>query len=167
MSASRSAYPVEVPGSVRGMALIDGCTYEDAFCITVVDSLGPGAWARLVVGAAPASLLRFIRVAQGSVLGLELGPEDSEHPLGWTILRDDADAFVLAAEGPGAVARIVGSTPPGQVVITTQTRFDSPRGRAVWRLVAPLHRRIARYLLDRAVESRSRAQAPVHSSKFT
>jgi hypothetical protein len=145
------ATQVPVPGSVSAMALLDRCSYEDAFGVAVAETRAPGVWARLVVDEAPAPLVWFIRLAQRKLLGLELGPDGARQPLGWTVVREDEEAMVLAAEGRGGSARIIGTTPPGQVVVTTQARFDSRRSRAVWWLLAPVHRRVARYLLDNAV----------------
>jgi hypothetical protein len=150
------AFQLPVPESVSAMAVLDRCGYEDAFAVAVAGGRTPGEWARLIVESAPALLLRFIRFAQHYVLGLQLGPADPAHPLGWRIVREDAQAVVLAAEGPGGAARIVGTTSPGLVIVTTQARFDGGRARALWPLIAPLHRRIARYLLDRAAEAARR-----------
>jgi hypothetical protein len=89
---------------------------------------------------------------QGRLLGLQLVRADAAHPLGWSIVHEDEHAIVLAAEGPGGAARIVGTTPPGRLVVSTRARFDRFGSRTAWRVAAPVHRRIARYLLDKAVE---------------
>src|SRR3954453_20169317 len=146
------AHRRHVPPQVREVELLELCGYEDSFGARVSARRPPGAWARVIVDSAPASLLLFIRLAQKHLLGLELARADLGHPLGWTVLREDEDAVVLAAEGPGGEARIVGTTPPGEVAVSTHARFDSRRSRALWRLLAPIHRRIVCYLLDNAVE---------------
>src|SRR5437660_11001090 len=107
-SPSPMASQEQVPSAVAALALLDRCSYEDAFGVAVASRRAPGAWARLIVDAAPAPLLRFIHVAQSTLLGLELAPPDASHPLGWTIAREDADMLVLAADGPGGAARIIG-----------------------------------------------------------
>jgi hypothetical protein len=153
MNGSRPmAIQIPVPATVSSMGLLDSCRYEDAFSAVAPGGRSPGEWARLILDGAPGPLLWGVRFAQGPLLGLHLQREDAEHPLGWTIVREDEDAVVLAAEGPGGAARIIGTAPAGRVIIATQTRFERRRSRLLWAFLAPVHRRVSRYLLDRAVD---------------
>jgi hypothetical protein len=145
------AVRVQAPPLAIEADLLERREYEDAFAIAVPYEQPPGAWARSILDAAPPALLWFIRTAQKALLGLDLARADEAHPLGWTIFREDAGSIVLAAEGPGGEARIFGTTPPGRVVVTTQARFDGRRSRAMWRVLAPVHRRIVPFLLENAM----------------
>jgi len=149
------AHRRHVPAQVRSVELLERCGYEDSFGVSVSARRPPGAWARVIVDSAPRWLTWFIRVAQKHLLGLELARADLAHPLGWMVIREDEQAVVLAAEGPGGEARIVGTTPPGELAVTTHARFDTRRSRALWWLLAPVHRRIVCHLLDNAVERES------------
>jgi hypothetical protein len=132
------------------LELLDRVDYADTFEVQAPeDTRSPSQWTRFLLDTAPPALLTFARTVQ-QLLGFHLSKVDSEHPLGWTILHDDQRVFVLAAEGPAGSARLVGSTPDGRLRVTTMLRLDSGRSRAAWPMIAPIHRAVARYLLDRA-----------------
>jgi hypothetical protein len=81
---------------------------------------------------------------------LPLAPPDSpDHPIGWNILRSDSEEAVLGNDGVFGTPRIVALTPPGQVVIATLIQLNGIRGRAIWAPVAPVHRAVARYILNK------------------
>jgi len=149
------AQQIPVPAEVAALKLLDRIDYEDAFTTSVPAKRSPEDWARLALDGAPTALLGAVRCVQQS-LGLHLAPTAEDHPLGWTILRSDSGMFVLGADGNAGSARIVCITPADRIVLTTQLRFDPARARLFWVLVAPAHRAVARYLLERA---KSRATA--------
>jgi hypothetical protein len=76
-------------------------------------------------------------------------PHSPDHPIGWNILRSDTEEVVLGNDGFFGTPRIVGLTPPGQVVVATLIRLNGLRGRAIWAPVAPGHRAVARYILNK------------------
>ncbi len=138
-----------MPTDVAALELLEKVDYADAFEIRAPDTRLPGEWTRFLLDTAPPALLTFARAVQ-KLLGFRLAGVDSQHPLGWTILREDRQVFVLAAEGPAGSARLVGSTRDDKLCVTTMLRFDSRRSRAAWSIVAPIHRTVARYLLNRS-----------------
>ncbi len=148
---------VSVPTCVAALDLLDRVDYADAFEVQAPDTRSPGGWTpgqwtRFLLDTAPPALLTFARTAQ-QLLGFRLTEVDSQHPLGWAIIRDDRQVFVLAAEGPAGSARLVGSTPAGKLCVTTMLRLDSRRSRTAWPMIAPIHRAVARYLLDRSAKA--------------
>jgi hypothetical protein len=147
------AQQVPVPPATARLRLLERVDYEDAFVAQVDADLPPETWLRRALEQAPPLLLVLVRLVQ-RCLGLQLVAADTEHPLGWTVIRSDADAVVLGADGARGRARIVTSTPAGSVLVVTQAQFDSRRSRTLWRVAAPLHRRVARHLIDGATKSR-------------
>ncbi len=142
---------VSVPAEVVALKLLDRVDYGDAFTIGNAGQQPPEFWVRHALGGVSPALIGLVRrVQQG--LGLRLAAESHEHPLGWDILHSGPEAFILGAEGRLGSARIISTTPPNKVVVTTLLRFDSAASRAAWILVAPLHRAVAHYLLDHAAK---------------
>jgi hypothetical protein len=154
--AAAKARRAPVPTDVAALELLERVDYADAFEIRAPDTRSPGEWTRFLLDTAPPTLLAFARAVQ-KLLGFRLTGVDSQHPLGWTILREDRQVFVLAAEGPAGSARLVGSTRNDQLCVTTMLRIDSKRSRAAWSIVAPIHRAVARYLLDRSANAAASA----------
>lgn len=142
---------IPMPSDVVRMTLLDRVDYGDAFRTMTPVSMPPEHWARLGTSGASPALLAFVRTVQ-QTLGLRLQPLSPDHPLGWDIAHNEPERFVLAAEGPLGSARIVWIAPPGAVVIATMLRFDNSASRVAWRLVAPIHRAVARYGLDRTAK---------------
>jgi hypothetical protein len=83
-------------------------------------------------------------------LRFRLGPSGSaDHVLGWEIQQNGPQEIVLGVESAiGLTARVIVLTSPGQVVLATLVRFDRGSGRVVWRVLAPIHRIVARYLIS-------------------
>lgn len=147
--AAAKARRAPVPTDVAALELLERVDYADAFEIRAPDTRLPGEWTRFLLDTAPPALLTFARGAQ-KLLGFRLARVDSQHPLGWTIVREDPQVFVLAAEGPAGSARLVGSTRDDKLCVTTMLRIERRRSRAAWSMVAPIHRAVTRYLLDRS-----------------
>jgi hypothetical protein len=139
---------VPVPSRARELAGLDRVDYADAFAVDVAVRHTPEEWIRLSAAASP-SLFSAVRLVHHA-LGLPLGPPDSpDHLIGWNIVRSDGEEAVLGNEGVFGMPRIVGLTQPGQVVVATLIRLDGLRGRAIWAVVAPVHRAVARYILNK------------------
>ena len=134
----------------------DRYDYADAFEIRIGESDPRTAeqFARCALEEAPWAIRTIVDVAHRQVLRLRLGPRPSpDHVFGWTIVRSEPDLVHLEAESPllgrGAiVGRRVERT---RVVITTYVFFSRPAPASViWTFTAPLHRWVARYLLEHA-----------------
>jgi hypothetical protein len=140
---------VSMPARVAALKLLDRVDYQDAFSLETTVVRTPEEWTRLVLDSAPNVLRSFVRYAH-LALGLRLGPRGSpDHLWGWTVLQSGPEAFVLGADGGLGTPRIVVLTPPGGLVFATILRFSGFRARLVWAGVAPIHRAVARSLLDR------------------
>jgi hypothetical protein len=145
---------VPFPSSVTELMLLDHVSYSDAFVARTNETRTAEEWMRLALASAPRGLLPGVRAVQ-TILGLDLAPASPDRPLGWEVLRNDPDIFVLGADGPGGSARLVGVVGEGQLVFTTQADFGR-RTRLIWTFAQLPHRAIARYLLGKAVRSPSR-----------
>jgi hypothetical protein len=149
--AMSQAVAVTPPTQVRRLAGLDPVDYHDAFAVTTPVRRTPEEWARLGLEGAPQALRGLIVAVQKTLLGLRLAPVGSpDQVLGWEILQNGPEDLVLGVEGGIATPRIVVSNLPGQVVVTTLIRFDRAGAGVVWAVVAPIHRAVVRYLLDRA-----------------
>lgn len=136
-----------IPIRARELAALERVDYADCFTVAVSATRTPEEWLRLVVEAMPA-LFVAVRAAHRA-LGLRLAPADSpEHIIGWEVVRSDPDTAVLGNAGWLGTPRIVGLTPPGQVVLATLIEFNGITGRALWAAAAPVHRAVARYCLS-------------------
>jgi hypothetical protein len=138
--------------------------YADAFRVLVdePDDRTAEQWLRAGLEHAPGALRWVILVAHRHVLRFRLGPRSSpDHVLGWMVDRSTPEAARLTASGPLIEAVIVGrKIDPTGVVLTTGIDYQRrAAARFVWRLVRPLHRRVARYLLAHAASSVGRAGA--------
>jgi Protein of unknown function (DUF2867) len=139
---------VPVPSRARELAGLERVDYADAFAVDVAVRHTPEEWIRISAAASP-RLFSAVRIAHHA-LGLPLAPPDSpDHPVGWDILRSDTEEAVLGNDGFFGTPRIVGLTPPGQVVVATLIRLNGLRGRVIWAPVAPGHRAVARYILNK------------------
>lgn len=131
--------------------------YGDAFelHLPAPDVRTAEQWARAGLEGAPLVLRSAIRGAQRFVLGLRLAPASSpDHILGWTIDASEPEMVRLTAASRFMRAHIVGRrVDPTTVRLTTMLFYDRPRiARTLWSVVAPVHRRVARYLLERAAQ---------------
>ena len=129
--------------------------YADAFELRLhrPDSRPAEEWARAGLEGAPRVLRWVIRGAQRLVLGLRLAPGESpDHVLGWTIDASEYEVVRLGAASRFMRASIVGRrTDPTTVRLTTLLFYDRPWiARTLWAVVGPVHRRVARILIERA-----------------
>jgi Protein of unknown function (DUF2867) len=152
---------VAVPSRAGELAGLERVDYADAFAVDVAVQHSPEEWIRLEAAASPA-LFRAVRIAHRG-LGLRLAPAgSSEHPIGWNILRSDSEEAVLGIDGVLGTPRIVGLAPPGEFVVVTLIRLNGLRGRALWAVCAPLHRAVARYILNKMSTLTPRFEVPEH-----
>ena len=144
----------------------DRFDYADAFEIRVrePDARSAEHFVRAALEHAPGSVRRTIRSVHRYVLGLRPDPRSSpDHLLGWKIVTSEHDVFHLEAES--AVLRgvlVLRRADPTCAVITTYLFYKRPAtARALWRIIGPLHRRIAPYLMERAAAIAGAAESPV------
>ena len=138
---------VPVPARAHELAALDRVDYADCFAVAVSTRRSPEAWIRLAAEAMP-TLFSAVRIAHRA-LGLRLAPADSpHHVIGWDVVRSDPDEAVLSIAGLLGKPRIVGFTPPGEVVLATLIEFNGIPGRALWAAAAPVHRAVARCVLS-------------------
>lgn len=141
---------VPVPARVMALNLLDRVDYADAFIAKNVPSRTPEEWARIIVHNASPLVREFVFRAH-QILRLRVERSDSpEKLMGWTIRHRGAQQCVLGAEGALVTPRIVVTTPPGQLLVATLLRFDRISARPIWTVVGPIHRAVARYLLNNA-----------------
>jgi hypothetical protein len=129
--------------------------YADAFEVTLPE--GDHRTAEQIIRAglqhAPQALRSKILVVHRHVLRFQLGPASSpDHVLGWQIMTSEPDVVRLEASGSlidaALVARRIGER---TARLTTFVIFRRPRlARLIFPFVAPLHRRVASYLMGRA-----------------
>ena len=155
---------VPVPSRARELAGLERVDYADAFAVDVPVRQSPEEWIRLSAAASPA-LFSAVRLAHHA-LGLPLAPPGSpDHLIGWNILRSDTEEAVLGNDGVFGTPRIVGLTPPGQVVVATLIQLNGFRGRTLWAAGAPVHRAVARYILDKIPMLAPQPEARKHGKR--
>lgn len=139
----------------------DRYDYADAFEIRVREPDGRTAeqFARSALEQAPWPVLWTIRIAHRYLLRFRLGPRSSpDHLIGWKILTSEPDVVHFEAVSPLLRGVIVGRRlDPTCAVITTYVFFTRPApARLLVRIVGPLHRRIAPFLMERAAATAGR-----------
>jgi hypothetical protein len=146
------AVEVRVPAAVAQLHLFDRVDFQDAYSIDTSIKRTPEQWMRAIVEGAP----RWFRVAWPAVLGtlagLDFGPQDaSDHVLGWKVVHDRPDVFVVGLESSrGLVVRLIALAPPGHALFATQLRLENAYARRLWSVARPGHRYFAPRLLTRA-----------------
>ncbi len=142
----------------RSVVATEGYDYADAF-EAPLDSADTRSAEELVrdgIERVPRWLGALVLVAHRHVLRLQLAPGRSpNHLLGWEILAAEPDNITLRAAGPLVHGVLVARrVPPSTAVLETFVGYRQPVvARAVWAVVAPIHRAVAPYLLGRAASS--------------
>jgi hypothetical protein len=142
----------------------DGYDYADAFEIRLAESDSRSAeeFTRCALEQAPWPVRWVVRNVHRHVLRFRLGPHSSpDHVLGWRIVTAEPDTICLEAVSPlfGRGVIVARRPEPTRAVVTTYVFFARPaQGRAIWRFVGPLHRRVAPSLLEHAAAAPSRAK---------
>lgn len=144
-------------GVVTAFELVGPIAYDyaDAFEVDLseADTRSPEQLFRGAV-ANTSWVRRWVPVVHRHLLRFRLGPASSaDHIFGWRIAGSDVDAIRLEAAGPLIRGTIVGQrTSHSSVIFTTFVSYASRApARIVWAVVGPLHRRVAPYLMERAV----------------
>ncbi len=125
--------------------------YVDSFAArrSSADDRSPEVLTRAAFEEAP-PVARGVILVAWRALGFRLGPRRSaQHVFGWGILQSEPGLLEIGTAGPRATSRIVVRDRNGEVVITTFLVWTSPAIRLVWAVLSPVHRRMARYLIDR------------------
>lgn len=88
----------------------------------------------------------------GFALGLQLGPTRSDRfVLDWELRRRTPYSALLAASSRlGLPAELLGKRQQQVLLVATFVQLENPIARAVWARVEPVHRRVVRYVLERA-----------------
>jgi hypothetical protein len=111
-------------------------------------------WARAVFEDGPAPVRWFVLFGWVVVLRLRLGPRSADgYVLGWRIVEDTPERFVLGVESTMLVARLVITTGSSAAEHATYLRYCRRRARVIWPLIAPLHKIIIVSLLRRAARA--------------
>ena len=140
-----------VPASATALKLLDRVDYQDAYALETRVRLTPEEWMRLVLEGSPSALRGFVGGVYRILRFGSTSPGSADQCSGWQVLQNGPEKFVIGTElGIGLNARRIALTRPGQVVIATQVRLDGGPARAVWAVIAPLHRRVAVSFLNHA-----------------
>jgi hypothetical protein len=144
---------VSVPATVTDLDLLGRVDYQDAYQVETAHERTPEQWMRAFIEGAPRWFTVPWIVGLGGVL-LGADPRivrEPGHVMGWKILRDEPDAFVVGLDTPrGLNARLIAQAPSGRAVIATQIRLDTGYAQRLWPAIRPGHRYFAPYLLGRA-----------------
>ncbi|TMC49972.1 MAG: DUF2867 domain-containing protein [Chloroflexi bacterium] len=112
-------------------------------------------WARAALESLPRPAEVLWRAAW-SLAGLRAGPRSScQHVLGLGIGEKAADAILLKAPGRSVTVQLAllvdSRNDPPALVLSTFAQRRGWLGKATWAVISRLHRRVAPYLLERAV----------------
>jgi hypothetical protein len=110
-------------------------------------------FARYALEHAPRPLQLTVWIAQRKLLRLRLSPRGApDYLAGWKVVTSEHDVIQLEANSPLLHAMLVGRRADlGGVTLATYVFFTRPApARVLWKIVSPVHRRVAAYLLERA-----------------
>jgi hypothetical protein len=150
---------VAAPETVRKACDFESIDYEDAFEVYCVgsDTYTAEDWARDIFLEAPAAVRAFLNKAW-SAAGLKSRSESFESMLKSRVANKSPNIFVLKTYSKlGMDVRVVVYVHESNVGLATFMRFDKFIGRWVWASMAPVHRRIAPYLLAHAIGRRGKS----------
>lgn len=154
---------VAVPDRVLNMELLNVVDYQDSYVVDAPAGFraerSAEAMAALAFGSIPAWLRGLIAASHRSVLGLQLDLPSTVPVPGWRRLRAEPDEAVYGADGRLLTPRLVVSVTSTTVRVCTLVRYNRPAARAIWAVVGPVHRVIARVLLARGVVAAGRQNA--------
>jgi hypothetical protein len=144
-----------------GEALVGSGRYDyaDAFEIRLgePDARSAEEFVRCALEQAPWPVRWTVSIVHRYVLRLRLGPRSSpDHVLGWKIVTSTPDVTQLEAVSPllGRGVIVARRPDPTCAVVTTYLFFGRPKAASVvWRFVVPLHRWVARYLMEHSGRS--------------
>ena len=140
--------------------------YADAFEIRLPepDARSAEQFVRSALEQASWSVRWTVPMVHRHLLRLRLGPRSSpDHLFGWKILTSQPEVIHLEAVSPllGRGVLVFRRDDPTRAAITTYLFYARPiPARVVWKIVGPLHRRVAPYLLERAAATANQAERP-------
>jgi hypothetical protein len=146
---------VEVPAGIAASFARSTANYTVAFALTTENAAQWTAlqWAQSVFEGAPPALRWCVVFGWRHVLGLRLGPRQSDdHVLGWAISDGDLvdGSVALTAQSRFLRASNVVTVGASEVTWVTLVHYSSPAARPLWALARPIHRLTIPYLLGRA-----------------
>lgn len=126
-----SRLDVPVPSRARELAGLPKIDYADAWTIDVTGQRSPREWLQIAIEG-NSTVFSAVRVAHRA-LGIRLAPAGlADHPLGWTILLDDARELVLSATGSLGEGRLVGISTPIGLTLATLLQLKGRLSGALW-----------------------------------
>jgi hypothetical protein len=159
-STGQRVRSIEVPPEARELCTLERIDYEDAFVLedVAVEDQTAEQWAHAILDDAPLLLRRALR-GGWSAIGLRLGPERPDRfVLGWEIRRSEPDFVLLGAPSRlGLLAQLLVMRLPEQLLFDTFVRRDGVIARGLWAGTEPLHKPIARYVLESAARRQTRS----------
>jgi hypothetical protein len=144
--------------------------YADAFTIQVHqrDERSAEQFARYALEHAPRPLQLTVSIAQRKLLRLRLSPSGApDYLAGWRVVTSEQDVIQLEANSPLLDAMLVGRrAETSGVTLATYVFFTRPvPARLLWKIVSPIHRRVAAYLLERAAVAGDGSKRALTSSQ--
>lgn len=98
--------------------------------------------------------MRFLLVVGWVVLLLEGSPRsDPHHVLGWPIVRLSPPTVLQRRSRLGILSTLTFTCDGDEVTLSSAMTFSTPVARVVWRVVAPIHRRVVRSVLTHAAKT--------------
>jgi hypothetical protein len=155
---SAAAVRIAVPRSAIADFEAD---YADCFQVESVPGKTAAQWAQASLRGADGP---FSRVVWQGVLGFALTSGAPDTLVGWPIVQDDPERFVLQTGGRLMAGRMVFEVDAAVVRWTTSLDFHGPIGRAVWAGAGPAHRRIAPRSLEKGRRALLRVSRPSGTS---
>jgi hypothetical protein len=138
------------------------CDYADAFSIVREpgDSRTPETVARDVLDRSPWAFRTFVPILWRLVVGFRLGPRPSpDHVLGWKIIETTPEITELRTHSWQATGGVIVRLQEKRVLFTTFMRYENRlTSRAMWSVLAPVHRFFVPYLLRWDATGRRREQ---------
>ncbi|MFC8182486.1 hypothetical protein ACFULT_26760 [Rhodococcus sp. NPDC057297] len=138
----------EVPEKMVAPHRLVGLHYADRFEAATSTIAPAEAWARAMFGDRPDAGTRFV-FATLCRFRLTVDPETIA---GCRVSVTGEREVVLELEGPILRGRLVVAAHGPTVVLTTQMRYLTVRGRIVWSTLSRIHRRLAPGLLRDAAQ---------------
>jgi hypothetical protein len=153
----------ESPPRARQLAMVteappagvDRYDYADAFELRVrePDERSAEQWARCAFEQAPRAARWTVLIAWRTLLRVRMGPRSSpNHIFGCKILASQPDVIHLNVSSRLLRGVIVARrVEPTRMMVTTFVVYRRPApARVVWTIAAPIHRRLARSLMEHA-----------------
>ena len=144
---------IEVPSEIatREDLASPNFTYACALELETATTHSAEQWARALFGDAPRLLRAFVVAGWIGVLGLRLGPRQSDqYVFGWTVESNSPELIVLGTGSFMLTARLVIRATDKHVTHVTFVRYERGIARVVWPVAAAIHRPVVRFLLRRA-----------------